>query len=163
MKFALNGALTMGTLDGANIEIMQEVGEENIFIFGLSAQEIQAMGAPGAYQPRDTYRRHAALKRVMDALYSDRFCPQESGLFQWIYHALIDHGDTYFHLADFPSYVAMQEQAGAAFNNRTEWTRKAILNVARMGKFSSDRTIRQYATDIWHVSSVPEARSARRG
>jgi starch phosphorylase len=157
MKFALNGALTIGTLDGANIEIMQEVGPENIFIFGLQAHEIHTMQAQGSYQPREYYARHPALQRVLDALYADLFCRQEPGLFRWIYHALLDHGDAYFHLADLPSYIAVQEHAGAEFNNRTAWARKAILNVARMGTFSSDRTIRQYARDIWQIDSIPAA------
>jgi len=156
MKFALNGALTIGTLDGANIEIREAVGAENIFIFGLQAQEIHTLRAQGAYQPREHYARHPALQRVLDALYADRFCPQEPGLFRWIYHALLDHGDTYFHLADLPSYIAVQAQVGAEFTNPAGWARKAILNVARIGTFSSDRTIRQYARDIWHIDSIPE-------
>ncbi len=156
MKFALNGALTIGTLDGANIEIREAVGAENIFIFGLQAQEIHALRAQGAYQPREHYARHPALQRVLDALYADRFCPQEPGLFRWIYHALLDHGDTYFHLADLPSYIAVQAQVGAEFTNPAGWARKAILNVARIGTFSSDRTIRQYARDIWQIDSIPE-------
>ena len=157
MKLALNGALTIGTLDGANIEMQQEIGAENMFIFGLQAHEIHTMRVHNAYQPREYYTRYPALKRVMDALYGDLFCQQEPGLFQWIYHALVDQGDTYFHLADLPSYIAVQEQAGAEFANPTAWTRKAILNVARIGIFSSDRTIRQYARDIWQIKSIPEA------
>src|SRR5262249_45096021 len=156
MKFALNGALTIGALDGANIEIREAVGAENIFIFGLQAQEIQTLRAQGTYQPREHYARHPALQRVLDALYADRFCPQEPGLFRWIYHALLEHGDPYFHLADLPSYIAVQTQVGAEFTNPTGWARKAILNVARIGTFSSDRTIRQYARDIWHIDSIPE-------
>jgi starch phosphorylase len=100
MKFALNGALTIGTLDGANIEIMQEVGEENIFTFGLQAHEIHTLRAQGAYEPREYYMRYPALKRVLDALASNCFCRQEPDLFRWIYHALLDQGDRYFHLAD---------------------------------------------------------------
>lgn len=156
MKFALNGALTIGTLDGANIEIREAVGAENIFIFGLQAQEIHTLRAQGIYQPREHYARHPALQRVLDALYADRFCHQEPGLFRWIYHALLDHGDTYFHLADLPSYIAVQAQVGAEFTNPAGWARKAILNVARIGTFSSDRTIRQYARDIWQIDSIPE-------
>jgi glycogen phosphorylase len=156
MKFALNGALTIGTLDGANIEIREAVGAENIFIFGLQAQQIQTLRAQGTYQPREHYARHPALQRVLDALYADRFCQQEPGLFRWIYHALLEHGDPYFHLADLPSYIAVQAQVGAEFTHPTGWARKAILNVARIGTFSSDRTIRQYARDIWHIDSIPE-------
>ena len=159
MKFALNGALTIGTLDGANIEIRQEVGAENIFIFGLQAHEMEALRAPGAYRPHEYCARYPALQRVMDALYSDRFCRQEPGLFTWMYHALLDQGDAYCHLADLPSYIDVQAQAGAEFTHPTSWARKAILNVARIGTFSSDRTIRQYAQDIWQVESIPTQRS----
>jgi starch phosphorylase len=156
MKFALNGALTIGTLDGANIEIMQEVGQENIFIFGLHAHEIQTLRAQGAYEPREYSRRYPALKRVLDALHSNCFCHQEPDLFTWIYHALLDQGDRYFHLADLPSYIAVQAQVGAEFTNPARWAQKAILNVARVGTFSSDRTIRQYAQDIWQIARIPE-------
>jgi starch phosphorylase len=154
MKFALNGALTIGTLDGANIEIMEEVGRENIFIFGLHAQDIQTMRAQQSYQPRDYYTRYPALKRVLDALSADLFCREDPSVFRWIYHALVDQGDEYFHLADLPSYIDAQEQAGAEFKDPARWARKAVLNVARIGKFSSDRTIREYAKDIWSLESV---------
>jgi glycogen phosphorylase len=154
MKFALNGALTIGTLDGANIEIMEEVGRENIFIFGLQAQEIQTMREQGSYQSREYYERYPALKRVMDALYADRFCREEPDLFRWIYYALVEQGDEYFHLADLPSYIDTQEHAESAFNNPATWACKAILNVTRIGKFSSDRTIREYAKDIWGLKSI---------
>jgi len=150
MKFAMNGALTIGTLDGANIEIMEEVGQENIFIFGLTAEEIQEMRHRGSYLPRDHYHRSPALKRVMEAFVSPLFCPQEPGLFNWIHRALLDC-DEYFHLADLPSYIAAQEKAGAEFKSLAVWARKAILNVARIGKFSSDRTISEYARDIWKI------------
>jgi len=161
MKFALNGALTIGTLDGANIEIMQEVGRENIFIFGLQAHEMQTLRAQGAYEPREYYTRYPTLKRVLDALNTNCFCRQEPGLFQWIYQALLDHGDRYFHLADLPSYIAVQAQVGTEFTHPAQWARKAILNVARVGIFSSDRTIRQYASDIWHIASIPTGSNAR--
>jgi len=155
MKFALNGALTIGTLDGANIEIMEEVGKENIFIFGLQAPDIQTMRSQDSYQPREYYAQYPPLKRVMDALYADLFCREDPGLFRWIYHALVDQGDEYFHLADLPSYIDVQKHAGTEFRNSAGWARKAILNVARIGKFSSDRTIREYATDIWRLKSIP--------
>lgn len=154
MKFALNGALTIGTLDGANIEIMEEVGQDNIFIFGLQAHEIHTLRQHGTYQPREYYDRSPALKRVMDALHGDRFCREEPELFRWVYHALVDQGDEYFHLADLPSYIDTQEQAEREFRDPLAWAGKAILNVARIGKFSSDRTIREYATDIWDLKSV---------
>jgi starch phosphorylase len=154
MKFAMNGALTIGTLDGANIEIMQEVGRENIFIFGLTAEEIRQMRDEFTYHPRDYCQRVPYLKRIMNALNSNLFCPSEQGLFSWIYQAILDYGDEYFHLADMPSYVDVQEQAGREYNDPAVWSRKAILNVARIGRFSSDRTVREYARDIWHIKSL---------
>ena len=154
MKFALNGALTIGTLDGANIEIRQEVGEENIFIFGLRAEEIQEMRRRGSYHPREFCQRHPALRRVMEALRSNMFSGSEPGLFDWFYEAILDHGDYYFHLADLESYIPTQQRVTQEFVQPCLWARKAILNVARIGKFSSDRTIREYARDIWHIQSV---------
>jgi starch phosphorylase len=157
MKFVLNGALIMGTLDGANIEIRDEVGDDNIFIFGLRAEQIQEMRRTGAYHPRAYYDRNPALKRVMDALQSTIFCPQEPGLFQWFYQAILDHGDYYFHLADLESYIAAQRQASQEFRHQAVWARKGILNTARVGKFSSDRTILEYARDIWHIQPIVKA------
>jgi starch phosphorylase len=154
MKFAMNGALTVGTLDGANIEIMQEVGRENIFIFGLTPEEVRRMRDDFSYHPRDYYQRDPAIKRVMDALNSHLFCPFEPGLFTWIYQAIMDYGDEFFHLADMASYVAVQEQVAREFQHLPTWATKAILNVARVGKFSSDRTVREYARDIWHIKST---------
>lgn len=153
MKLALNGALTIGTLDGANIEIMEEVGAENIFIFGLQAQEIATLRAQGTYHPRETCARYPALQRIMDALSGNLFCREETGLFRWIPQALVDRGDEYFLLADLPSYIATQDQAGEQFKDTCGWARKAVLNVARIGKFSSDRTIREYATEVWGIDS----------
>jgi glycogen phosphorylase len=154
MKFAMNGALTVGTFDGANIEIMQEVGRENIFIFGLTPDEVRWMRDEFSYHPRDYYHRFPAIKRVMDALNSNLFCPFEPGLFTWIYQTIMDYGDEFFHLADLPSYLEVQEQVGREFNDTPTWATKAILNVARIGKFSSDRTVREYARDIWHIEST---------
>lgn len=149
MKFAMNGALTIGTLDGANIEILEEVGEENIFIFGLKAEEIQAMRQQGSYRPWDHYQGSPAIRRVLDAIRDNVFSRRESGLFRWLFDRLLHEGDQYFHLADFHAYAAAQEEAETAFNETSSWFRKAILNVARIGRFSSDRTILEYARDIW--------------
>lgn len=154
MKFAMNGALTIGTLDGANIEIMEEAGPDNIFIFGLKAEEIEQMRQDRSYHPWDYYHRSPAVKRVMDALQSDRFCPHEGGLFRWICERLLNQGDEYFHLADLDSYIQAQELASKTYLDRPSWARKAVLNVARMGKFSSDRTIAEYAKDIWGIRSI---------
>jgi glycogen phosphorylase len=154
MKFAVNGALTMGTLDGANIEILEEVGADNMFIFGLKAEEIQALRQQGGYAPWEYYERYPAVQRTVDALRSNYFCPHEPGLFTWIYDALLTGGDPYMHLADLPSYLTAQQQADTEFTQTSVWVRKAILNVARMGKFSSDRTVQEYARDVWHIISV---------
>jgi starch phosphorylase len=154
MKFMLNGALTMGTLDGANIEILEEVGKENMYIFGMTAEEIQHMRRAGAYDPRAYADRYVEVKRVVDALASNRFCPHEPGLFRWIVRALTEEGDPYVHLADLPSYLSTQHQAGMDYLDRTAWNRRAILNVAHASRFSSDRTIREYAREIWGIENV---------
>ncbi|HKP14142.1 MAG TPA: glycogen/starch/alpha-glucan phosphorylase [Blastocatellia bacterium] len=153
MKFAMNGALTIGTLDGANIEIKEEVGEENIYIFGLRAEEIETMREQRSYSPREYYEGNPAVRRVLDALQSNRFCADEPGLFTWIFDSLVGH-DEYFHLADLPSYLATQELVSREFQQPTLWAHKAIINVARVGQFSSDRTVLEYAQDIWEIESV---------
>ena len=153
MKLSMNGALTIGTYDGANIEIAEEVGEENIFIFGLRAEEIREMQLKGTYNPQQRYESDASIKEVMDALTSDRFCPNEHGLFRWIFDELVHRGDRYFHLADFPSYVDTQALIDGEYLTQDVWWKKAILNVARIGKFSSDRSVTEYARDIWHIGS----------
>ena len=155
MKFALNGALTIGTLDGANIEIREEVGDDNIFIFGLKVDEAQALREHGAYRPWECYNRDPRIKRVVDSLNSSLFCPHEPDLFAWVRQILLDENDEYLHLADFAAYLAAQEAAGRAYHDPSGWARKAIINVARMGKFSSDRTVAEYARDIWDVKPVP--------
>ena len=152
MKFALNGALTIGTLDGANIEILEEVGKENIFIFGLKTAEVQAKRNQKSYRPWEYYARNPHLKRVVDSFSSKRFCPDEPDLFAWIFANILDANDEHVHLADFAPYAEAQEKAGTTFRDRDSWTRMAILNVARMGKFSSDRTVAEYARDIWNIN-----------
>jgi starch phosphorylase len=151
MKLAMNGALTIGTYDGANIEIAEEVGADNIYIFGLRSEEIQEMQKKGSYNPRDRYDNDASVREVMDALASDRFCPNEHGLFRWIFDELVHRGDRYYHIADFPDYVATQQVISGEYRKEAIWWRKAVLNVARIGKFSSDRTVTEYARDIWHI------------
>jgi starch phosphorylase len=154
MKLALNGAVTIGTLDGANIEILEEVGEENIFIFGLKASEVHAIREQKSYRPWDDYARNPRVKRVADSFSSNLFCPDEPDLFKWIFANILDANDEHFHLADLGPYVEAQQKAGSAFRDSGAWTRMAILNVARMGKFSSDRTIAEYARDIWNIEDV---------
>jgi len=152
MKFALNGALTIGTLDGANIEIREEVGEENFFLFGLTADEVQDLWRRG-YRPRDRYDQDPELKAVLDLIYSGFFEPDHPELFRPLVQSLLEH-DPYLLLADFRSYVDCQAAVGKAYLDPERWTKMAILNIARMGKFSSDRTIREYARDIWQAQPV---------
>lgn len=154
MKFALNGALTIGTLDGANVEILEQVGQDNIFIFGLTAEEVSAAKSSG-YQPRRYYDTVPALKNVIDKIAGDFFCPSQPGLFQPIVDSLLDRGDRFMVLADFAAYVDCQNRVSLAYFDEDRWTRMSIANVARMGKFSSDRTVGEYARDIWRVSPVP--------
>jgi len=151
MKFALNGALTIGTLDGANVEIREEVGDDNIYIFGLKAHEILNLQETGSYRPHEIYENSHYVQRVVDSFRSDLFCSDEPGLFDWISDKLLSTDDPYFHLADFEMYIHAQERVSEEFQQRSLWARKAILNVARIGKFSSDRTISQYAEEIWDV------------
>ena len=152
MKFALNGALTVGTLDGANIEIMEEVGRENIFIFGLTAEEVAS--ARSGYRPLDYYQGNPALKQAIDLIRGGFFSPDERGLFQPLIDLLLNE-DRYMVLADFDAYHRAQMQIDALYCDTEEWTKKSIINVARIGKFSSDRTILEYNQDIWHAEPVP--------
>jgi len=154
MKLALNGAVTIGTLDGANIEILEEVGEDNVFICGLKVAEIRVMREQKSYRPWEYYARNPHVKRVVDSFSSNLFCPHEPDLFAWISASILDANDEHFHLADFTPYVEAQEKAGNTFRDRDRWVRMAILNVAGMGKFSSDRTVAEYAREIWGVRGV---------
>jgi starch phosphorylase len=153
MKFALNGALTIGTLDGANVEIREEVGAENFFLFGLNAEQVQDVKARG-YRPRDHYEQNAGLRRVLDFINSGTLGRGDADLFRPLVDNLLWH-DPFLLLADYASYVECQEQVSALWRNPDEWTRKAILNVARMGKFSSDRSIRDYCEGVWGVTPNP--------
>lgn len=157
MKLALNGALTIGTLDGANIEIREEVGAENFFLFGLATDEAEALRRQG-YDPAARYRESAELKQVLDMIADGYFCPDDPSRHRSMVDALLNHGDHFLLLADYASYVACQDRVGEAYRNTSDWAKRAILNVAGMGKFSSDRTIREYAARIWHVAPVsPQA------
>ena len=160
MKFALNGALTVGTLDGANIEIMEAVGAENMFIFGLKAEEVEATRRSG-YNPEQLYYAEPDLRSVLDAISSGLFSPDEPGRFRPIVDALLRGGDTYMLLQDFRGYVNCHRSVEAAYRDQPSWVRKSILNVAHMGRFSSDATIRGYARDIWSVPIGAGGRSER--
>jgi starch phosphorylase len=152
MKFALNGALTTGTLDGANVEIRERVGAENFFLFGLTTPEVFALKERG-YNPRDYYNVNAELKRVIDAIADGQFSNGNRELFRGIVDSLLHH-DEYLLLVDYPSYVAIQDKVDAAYRDADRWTRMSILNSARCGFFSSDRTMRQYCEDIWGAKAL---------
>jgi starch phosphorylase len=151
MKLALNGALTIGTLDGANVEIGEEVGDDNIFIFGLTVEEVEVLWASG-YCSIDYYWKDEELREIIDWISSDSFAPR--GTFAGIRNNLLDGGDPYLALADYRAYVEAQAEVDEAFKDEAGWAKKAILNTARVGKFSSDRTIREYAEEIWNLPSV---------
>jgi glycogen phosphorylase len=153
MKFALNGALTIGTLDGANVEIRDQVGHDNIFIFGNTTPEVMAIRSAG-YEPRSYLESQPELEMVLEAIRDGRFNPQDPSRYQGIYDMLVNWGDHYLLLADFASYVDTQEQVDLAYQDTAQWTRQAIHNVAGMGAFSSDRTIAQYARDIWRTEPL---------
>ncbi len=153
MKFALNGALTIGTLDGANIEIMEEVGKDKIFIFGMNAEEVTELKK--SYDPLAYYSGNAELRRVIDQIRDGFFSTENASLFKPIVDSLLYKGDTYMLLADYASYVACQERVSEAYKDQSAWLAMSILNTARMGKFSSDRTIGEYSRDIWAVKPVP--------
>jgi starch phosphorylase len=153
MKFTLNGALTIGTLDGANIEIREEVGEENIFIFSMKTHEVEDLKAKG-YNPMDYYNANSDLKRVIDMLSNGFFCPEQPDLFRPITDSLLYQGDQYCLLADFDSYVTCQQRVAEVYQDQQQWAKMSILNVANTGKFSTDRTIQQYADEIWNVKAV---------
>jgi len=151
MKLSLNGALTIGTMDGANIEIAEEVGIDNIFIFGNTVNEIKVLDENG-YEPKKYYENNQEIRECLDWLDSDYFTPGKKGELSAIKKSLLDDGDPYKVLADFESYSAMQQQVDNAYKNKPEWARKAILNTAKMGKFTSDRAIKEYAKHIWSLS-----------
>jgi len=154
MKLALNGALTIGTLDGANVEIGAEVGDDNIFIFGLTVNEVEARRAAG-YHPVEIYRADEELRTVVDWLGSDYFSPGEHEAFALTHDSLLRGGDPFMVLADFRAYSDAHLRVDAAYRDPAKWAKMAILNTARVGKFSSDRTIREYAEQIWHLPAVP--------
>jgi starch phosphorylase len=151
MKFALNGALTIGTLDGANVEIREEVGEDNFFLFGLTAGEIMEMRH--GYNPHHYYEKNPVLHRIINQLLEGYFSPDDTALFHPIVRTLLD-GDRFFVLADFESYIHCQDDVALAYRDKDRWTKMAILNMARSGKFSSDRAINEYADNIWHISRI---------
>lgn len=159
MKFMLNGALTLGTMDGANVEIVEEVGEENAFIFGLSSDEVIKYEQEGGYNPRDIYNIDQDIRTVLTQLVNGYYSPENPEVFREIYNSLLDsnggeRADQYFILKDFRSYEEAQKRVEEAYRDQTRWAKSAILNVASTGKFTSDRTIEEYAKEIWHLDRV---------
>ena len=152
MKFALNGALTIGTMDGANVEIREEVGDDNIFIFGLLADEVVKLKSNG-YNPKEYYEKNAELKHVVDMIATNFFNPKEFGIFDDMIRGLMNV-DYYVLFADYQSYIDAQDKVAELYKNKEEWTKKSIYNVARVSKFSSDRSVQEYADKIWKVKSV---------
>ena len=159
MKFMLNGALTIGTMDGANVEMAEEVGKENMFIFGMSSDEVIAHEQKRDYAPMQIFNNDQDVRKVLMQLINGFYSPNDPELFRDLYNSLLNtqctqYADTYFILADFRSYVEAQKKINAAYADEKEWVRKAILNIAASGKFSSDRTIQEYVDDIWHLNKI---------
>jgi starch phosphorylase len=159
MKFMLNGALTIGTMDGANVEMYEEVGADNIFIFGMSADEVISHEQHKDHHPMEVYNKSADVHRVLDQLVDGTYAKTDRELFRDIYNSLLNPqpgqvADRYFILADFRSYALAQQKVEEYYKNTEGWARSVILNVAHVGKFSSDRTIQNYVDDIWHLDKV---------
>jgi len=152
MKFMMNGALTIGTRDGATIEMAEAAGEENFFLFGLTAEQVE--GSRGWYNPRWHYENEAETRAALDLLASNHFSQNEPGIFTPIHDALLRHGDHYRHLADLASYARAHQQLDKLYADQAAWTRKVILNIAASGRFSSDRTIAEYAKEIWNTEPL---------
>jgi glycogen phosphorylase len=153
MKLMMNGALTIGTRDGATIEMAEEAGEENFFLFGLTAEQVAA--SRGWYNPHWHYDNEPETRAALDLIFSDHFSRNQPGVLTPLRDALLAHGDYYMHLADLKSYLEADQQLYELYADPVGWSRKAILNVAGSGKFSSDRTIAEYAADIWNVKRCP--------
>ena len=159
MKFMLNGALTLGTMDGANVEIVEEVGEEHAFIFGLSSDEVINYENHGGYNPMDIFNNDADVRKVLMQLINGTYSPQDPELFRPLYNSLLEHdggrrADTYFILKDFKAYAAAQAEVEKAYRDEKRWAKMAMLNTASCGKFTSDRTIEEYAQNIWKLDKV---------
>ena len=153
MKFMMNGALTLGTRDGATIEMAEEAGEENFFLFGLTADQVANSRA--WYDPHSHYENEPETRKALDLIFSNHFSPEEHGIFEPLRDALLTRGDFYMHLADLRSYLQADEKLCELFRTPDDWAAKSIINVASSGKFSSDRSISEYAAEIWHARACP--------
>ena len=159
MKFMLNGAITVGTMDGANVEMYEEVGADNIFIFGMSAEEVIAHENRKDYNPVEIYNNYPKLRQVLNQLVDGTYAANDRELFRELYNSLLNPqqgqvADRYFILADFGAYANAQQKISDYYQNTSAWARSAILNVAHVGKFSSDRTIQEYVDDIWKLDKI---------
>ena len=158
MKFMLNGAVTLGTMDGANVEIVEEVGTENAFIFGMSSEEVMAYEANGGYHPEEIYRNDPDIHRILDQLVDGTFSHGDREMFREIYNSFLapsyGRADQYFILKDFRSYAEARERVNKAYQDKARWAKMAMLNTANSGKFTSDRTIEEYVRDIWHLKKI---------
>ena len=154
MKFALNGALTIGTFGGVNVEIVDAVGPKNAYIFGLKAEQVAAARNDGTHRPGDLYSSDPAIKRVVDAIAGGRFSAEDRSRFAWVLEHLVDEGDPWFHLADFHTFRKVRERAAADFLDRSAWMRRSVINMSRAARFSSDRTVSEYARDVWKLERV---------
>ena len=159
MKFMLNGAVTIGTMDGANVEMVQEVGEDNIFIFGMSAQEVIEHEEKRDYNPMEIFNNDQEIRQVLMQLINGFYSQNDTELFRDLYNSLLNtkctqYADTYFNLKDFRSYAQTQEKVEEAYQDEKRWAKMAMTNVAHVGKFSSDRTIQEYVNDIWHLDRI---------
>ena len=152
MKFLMNGALTLGTFDGANVEINQEVGDENMFLFGLRTEDVAKLRP--TYVSKEFYRKDPEIRQALDMIKSNVFSLLEPGLFDPIIRNLLDYNDFYMLLADLRSYCEAQDRVDATYRNAKKWNKMSLVNIARSGRFSSDRAVLEYAKDIWHVSPV---------
>jgi starch phosphorylase len=157
MKFALNGALTIGTMDGANIEMAEQIGADNMFIFGLDAEQVQQRKTN--YDPGSLYDGHRQLREVIDMIASGQLCPARPDVFEPLVESLLHRGDPFMVLADYDAYLEAQQRVDVAFRDPDAWSRTSILNCARMGKFSADRSVAEYARNIWQVESIPNHQS----
>ena len=159
MKFMLNGAVTIGTMDGANVEMVQEMGEENAFIFGMSAEEVIQHERDRDYNPMDIFNSDREVRRVLMQLINGFYSPEDTELFRDIYNSLLNtqctqYADTYFNLKDFASYCEAQNRIQETYSQPAKWAKMAMMNVANVGKFSSDRTIEEYVKDIWKIDKI---------
>ena len=154
MKFMMNGAITLGTLDGANVEINERVGDENSFIFGLKVNDIDELKRSGRYNPWDVYNENEKVRRVLDSLFIGPWCEGVRDRFRSIFDEIMNHNDEYFILLDFDAYLEASKEIEEYYQDRDAWAKSCLINIAKSGYFSSDRTIEQYNKDIWHLEKI---------